>query len=375
MLILFIHLVLVFFIYQALSPIHFTPLGLFFLELLSKVLYIPTWVLFVLDVGNLFLLWLISRKIFREYSLLVPLIYAISPWSSYLVVAASFHIYLLFLLLIGCYGLLIIKTRKILGTFFVSGSIIGLTYSSLPLSLLLPLILLIPIFKIVSISYLKYAFVAVVILLLPLFFMIFGNYVGYKNILNNEVKVLSDPGLLNMVNDYQGIAQQRGLGSLAKISENKYLFSFEKILLKYLKQLTLANYFTSQEKLLNFSFTPPIFLGFLIPFIYGLLQLLKQHKRIFFLSTFLVMPSVFSRYLVDLNRLIIFFPVVIVIISYGLIELIKQKKKKTMRILLYLTLFLIVFQSMVTLFDISIREKDRFTKYYEFEKNYEVGKQ
>ncbi|TSC88570.1 MAG: Uncharacterized protein G01um10147_66 [Microgenomates group bacterium Gr01-1014_7] len=374
--ILLLHYLFLTLIQNNLYPIHFDPKKLFFSDLIGKSLYVPQWLFYILEAGNLILLWIISKKIFNKYSLITPFVYSVSPWSSYLVIAGSFYIYLLFFILVGFYGLLLLKYKNFLGALLISVAILGVGYSSLTLLLLIPAVLLITVFKIISFKDLKIFFVIITFLLFPLFFLIQTHSVAFRNILDNETKIFSDPGLLNMVNNYQGAAQQEGLGKLAKISENKYLFTVENILLKYTKQLVPSNYFTPQEKLLNFSFTPPILFGFLIPFVYGLYHLIKlPQRKVLFLSSLLVIPSVLSRNMVDLNRLIIFAPVVIIVISYGLIELIKNKKKKIHNIFLILTLILIILQSLVVISDIQLREKARFTKYYEFEQNYEVGKQ
>lgn len=371
-----LHQLILTFLYVELFPIHFSPKSLFFPDLIGRNMFIPYQLLLLFETGNLILLWLIGRRIFGKYPFLLPLIYTVSPWSSYLLVGESLYILLLFLLLVGFWGLLLIKTRRILATILMSVAILGLGYSSLSLLILLPFIFLLPIFKVITFKDVKFAFAIIIILIFPLLFLIQKNTIGFTNILNNEVKVFSDPGILNMINNYQGAAQKIGLGNLAKISENKYLFTIENILIKYTKQLVPSTYFTSQEKLLNFSFTPPIFIGFLIPFLFGLYSLLHSPflRKAIFLSSILVVPSVLSGQKVDLNRLIIFAPVVMIVISFGIIELIKTKKKIHYPFLV-LTLILIIFQSLVVISDIDLREKARFSKFYEFERNFEVGKQ
>ena len=374
------HLFFSTFIYGILFPIHFVTLNFFILALIGKTATIPYQGLIILDLGNLFLLWFIGRKVFQSgFSLIPPLIYAISPWSSYLVAAGSFYIYLLFLSLNIFSGLLILRTGKsYLGFTLVVIPAILLIYSSVIFTFLVPTIFIfLVVFKIFSLQSLKIILFILIITTVSLIFIISGNHFGFKNIFNNEIEIFSDPGLLNMVNSFQGEAQKDGFGNLAKISENKYIFYTEYVGLKYTKQLIPATYFTSQEKLLKFSFTPPVFLGFLIPFLYGLYKLLLVSftRRSLFLSTLLGLPSILSKQLVDLNRLIIFAPVVIFVISYGVILLIKQRKEKLINLFLILTIFLVLFQLVVTLSDISLREKDRFIKYYEHEQNYEIGKQ
>lgn len=304
-----LHLLLILFIRNALYPIHFAHQDFAF----------PFELLVFLDSGNLLLLWLISRRIFSNYSFLPSLIYAVIPWSGYLVSAESSYIYLLSLLLLIFFIYVYFKSKRILGF----------------------------------------------VLIIPLF-------LGLKNVLGGEVKIFSDPGLLNMVNSYQGAAKEIGFGNLARISENKYLFFTEYVLLKYMKQLVPTTYFTSQEKLLNFSFSSPIYFGFLPPFLYGLYVLSKSPflLRSILISTLLVIPSVLAKQMVDLNRLFIFSPVIIFVISYGLMKLYEQRKRTSF--FLILTLILVIFQLVVTISDIQFKEKDRYIKY--FGQDYEVGK-
>ena len=135
-----------------------------------------------------------------------------------------------------------------------------------------------------------------------------------------------------------------------------------------------ATFFTSQEKLLNFSFSPPIYFGFLIPFLYGLYRILKLPvtRKYLLISAILIIPSFLARSLVDLNRLVIFSPVIIFVTSYGLI-LFSRHQKKLFRFATYITLFLVLIQFLVTQFDISFREVSRYQRV--FGQNTEVGKQ
>jgi len=375
--ILLSNIFLIFFVRNALYPIHYAPQGLFFLELMGITIHIPFELLLLIETGNIVLLFLISKKLFpNKFSLIAPMIYAVSPWSIYLVSGESFYIYLSFLIQVYFYGLLLKSEKKFLGLVFITiAAIIG-AYTSLFLLILLPSILcLIIFFRIYNFKYLKLSFVILSLSISPLLFLILSNQLSFKNILNKQIQIFSDPGLLNMVNDFQGAAKQENLGKLAKISENKYLFFSEFFLLKMTKQFTPSTYFTSQEKLLNFSFSPPIYLGFLIPFFFGLYKILKSAslQRILFLSSIIVIPSVLAKEAVDLNRLILFAPVVILLISYGFTELIKQKEKKVISMFLIISISLVIFQFLTTVFDIQSREKNRFIKYNM--QNYEIGNQ
>lgn len=377
--ILLIHVALIIFIRNALYPIHLVNQYFYVLELLGKTVRIPYEILFLFDLGNLIMLWLISKRFFSGHFSLIPvLIYAISPWSSYLVAAESFNIFLSFLLLLTFYGLVILNSEnKFWAVILVGGGMLGILYSSYLLLLISPLILIsVAVFKIIPFKKLKIIFIFIFILNLPLLFLIYTHQVGFKNIASNEVKVFNDPGLLNSSDSFKGEARQAGLSQLAKISENKYIFSLEFLSSKFIKQLIPATYLTQQEKLLNFSFTPPLYFGFLIPLSFGLYKILKSPtlKKPLFLSSLLVIPSALSKFPVDLTRLFYFAPVIIIVTSFGFVELIKKRQKKLVSIVLVITLFLIIFQLFTTLSDIQLREKSRYLKYFP-DQTYEVGKQ
>lgn len=361
---------------QVLFPIHYVSHNFFFFELIGKSGSLSFEFLLLLSAGIVILLWLIGRLIFNNsYALLPSIIYAISPWASYLVVAESFYIFLLFLLLVVFYGLLLIKSGQVKwGLILTIGGSVICMYSSVILLILIPIIFLFLIFlKLIALNSFKIYFAILILLLLPLFFLIYKNQTGFKQIVSIETKIFSDPGLINNVNSYQGAARDANFGSLAKISENKYIFISEYVLIKYSKQLIPTTYFTQQEKLLNFSFIPPLYLAGLIPFLYGLYKIIQMPvmRKNLLLSTMLVIPSVLSEQIVDLNRLILFFPVIILLTTYGVTELAKQRKNT--HFFLTFLLFLVVVQSLFTLYDINIREKGRYIKY--FNQNFQIGKQ
>lgn len=374
--ILLIHQILIFFVNNSLNPIHFASKNFLLLELIDKQFYLNFELLFILDGINLTLLWLIGRQIFKsKFSVIPPIIYAIVPWSSYLVVANSFYIYLTFTLMITVYGLLILGSWRKLGSVLLIIGVLLSIYSSLLLLIMMLFILLLVAFRLITIKNMKALFVIIFFLATPLFFLMFTNQSAVENIFSNEIGILSDPGLINSVNSYQGAARSVGFGDLARVSENKYIFIAEYILQKYIKSFIPTTYFTSSEKLLSFSFSPPIYLGFLIPFMCGLYLVLQSSiflRRCFLLTTILVIPSMLSKSIVDLNRMIIFSPVVIFVITYGITSLAKQRKKIS-NFFLIMTLFLVILQLLVTLSDIRLKEKERFQRY--FKQDYQIGKQ
>jgi hypothetical protein len=357
---------------------YYTPKNLFFAELIGKNFHLPINSYIPLAFGCLFLIWLSAGLILKNklFPYLTILIVVLSPWIYYLTMALSFYIYLLLLSLTIINGLLLLQTGKQnLGTItLIIGSTLAL-YSSVVFWILLPLVFVTLVgFKIVTLKALKYPIFFILVLGLPLLFLANKNRVGLKNSLNREMAIYTDPGLMNTINRYQGAAGKNGFKTLAKISENKYLFFTEYTFQKYLIQIVPETYFTPKYKLLGFSFSPPIFLGFLIPLIYGLYLVLKKPslRKVLLISTILTVPSIIANNLVALNRLILFSPILFVIIAYGLMKLYQNRKERLAKIFLLLTTFLVLFQLFVTIDDIRVREGKRFdqnfgTKYELFE--------
>lgn len=365
LLILIIHQILVLWVVTIFPVVHFTKQNLFFIELIGNGAFYSAKIIFVIELGNLILLWLIGKKIFKgRYSLLLPLLWTVCPWAIYETVAKSFYIYIVFLLLVGILSFLNYQSKKTkLNLAILAGSLILGIYSSFFVFLLSPFFFLL----------LKKR--VLLLLLIPLIFLILNNSTGFKNIAKNEITIFADPGFVNMINRDQGQANKVGLGKLARVTENKYIFGLEKLGLKFTQQLLPETYFSFQNKLLNFSFSPPIYLGFLIPFIYGLIAILKNPflKKWLMISNILVIPSVLSGQAADLNRLLIFAPVIILIISYGLMILIEKFHHRTDRKILLLAIFLITFQFLVTVTDIHLKERNRFEKYQGI--HFDLGKQ
>lgn len=288
--------------------------NLFFADLSGKLVTIRDLPYIIFPILSVLLIWRIGKFFFKgNLSLIPPLIFLLSPWGWYLSFAHSIYIFYLFLTLSAVYGIILIKSQDvILGNVILSIAIFMAINSSSILFILIPLLILIStILKIISFNNIKASIIILVLFAyLPLFNLIRISPISFKSNLAKEVKIFSDPGLINSVNRYQGAATQVGLAPLARISENKYLFYSEYFALKYIDQLIPETFFTPQYKLLGFSFSPPIFLGFLIPFSYGLYKLLQKSRPaiIILALTILVIPSVLSGNLVSLNRLILFFP-------------------------------------------------------------------
>jgi len=349
--------------------LYYTAQNLFFAELLHKLVYIDDSPYFLLPILALILLWLISKNIFKGKltSLIPSIVFIISPWGWYLASAHSLYLFLLILVLTFIYGIILTKSGRIYAgnLFIILASAMGIYTSPIMLIIIPTGFVILLISKIINFKRVEISSVFLVLLSLPILFLINKDKFGFKNIISNEVKTFSDPSLLNSVNRYQGAANDIGFKTASRISENKYLFFAEYSLLKYFTQFMPETIFTSNYRLLGFSFSPPILVGFVIPFIYGLYLSIQKPdlRKVLFVSTFLVVPSLLSHDIVSLNRLVLFSPVIIILISYGLVSLYDKGKINIARNFLMLTIILVFFQLVVTLGDIKYRENMRLEAY------------
>lgn len=361
--------------------IHFVRLdhqSIFLADLIGRPIFLPVWVYYLCGAVSTLLIWLIARRFFpSNWSLLPPLVFGISLWPAYLVAAHANSVIALMFLLSLFLSFLNWKDNQ--GSIWWLVLFIGgLYYFSF---LVAPVIWILFLFLAVT-GYINRQqkfnlFLVALLMYLPVILGSLYNPEGIFNLTKQQIKVFSEPGLLNGVNNFRGESQQAGFGTLSKLTENKYLYLSEYLSLKILKHLSLSTYFTPQEKLLNFSFSPPLYLGFIIPFFYGLYSVIKNHKsnRIMLLASLpLTTPSVLAQPLVDLHRLILIMPALVFTISYGLMFLYRKRRLFFTKILLWGVICLVITQIIVSLVDISLREYPRFRSYFG-EAQTEVGKQ
>lgn len=301
----------------------YLPLAFILLTSLSFRLFINYFIpinqqlsLIVIFMGlvNLTLVFNITQRLINyKVGLLAALLYAISPWTAYLEVAASPYITLLTFLLV----------------LYIVTQVFGIS---------------------------KNIYLILLLLIVIIFIYIFNQFTIFSNI-----------GLLNTVNEYRGETNQTIFAPIAKVVENKYIYFSEHLLFNTLKQFTPATYFTNQIQLLGFSFSPPIYLGFLIPFLFGLAKLSKKifKARIYEITTvfLLVLPSILLKDSPNLPALVLVSPIIFLCISIGLYEFIENPKNKIFRLLLVLTISLVALQFFTTLSDIAIREPVRFESF------------
>lgn len=367
-------------VFVTILPLTYIQKPIFFFNLLGNQVYLPIGLLFYVQIANIVTFWLISKNIFEGYySLLPPLLFAISPWASYLTSANSFYVFILFFILVMLHGLILIaRSKTSLGIALFTVGFALAVYSSYWMMILLPLfIMALLLLKIFPLYNARILLISVFVTITPVLFVSLNNIPSFKNLTRSEIQIFSDPGMLNAINYQRGWAREDGLENMAKITSNKYLNYGEFLMLKSFKHLVPSTFFTSQEKLLGFSFSPPIYLGFIIPFLYGIYIILSKnfskfthvnklsiffHLKLLILTTIFIIPAVLSKQIVDLNRLILFSPVVFIVISLGVVAMIKQSK--THKLLLLICLIFITFQIGITITDIETREGIRLLKYH-----------
>lgn len=345
--------------FKILSPLSYLPQPLLFSDLVSNPVTLHSWLVIVCGVLNVLLIWLISKRLFNSpYTLLPPLIYGTSPWFSYLAITGSFYIYLLTMILILINGLLSSRDgdKKLAQATIIISSVL-IIYSSFYGLLVLTVLAWLKINQ-------SYLFL-ILLLSAPLMIMAVKNPEGLQNITSQQVSIFTDPGLRNSYTTLIGENNQSGYSKLSKISENRFIYIAKYTLNKTVKQLMPGVYFTPQERLLNFSFSPPLYLAFLIPFLTGLYQIAldKNRRKYLFISLLLIIPSLLSSKIVDINRLHLFSPVIIFIIVFGITVI--SKIKTPVRVLLTsLIIFLLLVQLGYILYDMSKRERPRHDRYF-----------
>lgn len=343
----------VFFI-SFLNVVSFGDKSILILELLNNPVILPGWVFPLFGIGNLFLIYIIGNKLEKNLGLFAAILYALSSWSIYLDMSGSIFVFLTFLLLLFFFGLQLLEKDKLTAKVVITIVSILLIYTNILMVIILPILLICKIsgYKIDN----KIIITIILSLLLPLF-LSFNNFAGIKNILNNNVGIFQEVGLINGVNTLQGQTRESGYGLLARLVENRYFYLGDFFVLTVLKNISLGTYFSPQEKILGFSFSAPLFIGFLVPFLMGLSKFFKNPNKLgFFAIVFLLLlPSVLARRSPDLEKLLIISPFFFFMIAYGLTDV---RKKMSVVIILFLVV-IVVIQGVTTITDIATREPQR----------------
>jgi hypothetical protein len=239
-------------------------------------LEIGSYLVLLIDTLNIFLIFLGGKSIFNsQIGFWSAFLYAISPWTLYYSLLGSKQIVLLFFLLILIFG-----------------------YFNLGKKTWILILGAIPILAL--------------------------SFKGNDNL-------FTDIGLINSLNQLQGILRSSGYPLIGRLVENKYSYLGRHLVFNVLKQFAPGIYFTDYAKLAGFSLNPPIYAGFIFFFFYGLIDkievIVKNVKQVLFV-VLLTLPSVLSLFSPDLAKLLLISPFIFWLIALGFDKYRKTTDKK-----------------------------------------------
>lgn len=347
-------------LFLPLTPVVAEPI--LFFDLIKSPLLISPWLGISIGIINLLQIMLISKKLINSKIWYIPpFLYAISPWTVYLEVGGSLYIPIVTCLLLSFISFKLIKNSK-LSLMLLIGATGAMFYTSILMWMMLPLL----IFSFVKLGFfktkiLRFYLLFLSLLLIPLFFSVAINLTGLKNTFSNQVSVFSEVGLINAVNTFRGETAKTKFAVLGKFIENRYFYLSEHLIFNLLKHLSPVTYFTPEFKMFNFSFSPPILIGFLIPFLLGLKsisELTIRNKWFLLMILSLILPSILSKNSPDLNRLILISPGIFLLVGIGFKDLL-NKRTAVYKLLFVVTLVLVFTQLWTVVSDIYLRENIR----------------
>jgi len=331
-------------------------------DILGTNFVVPLWLIMFSDISNLILFWLIGRKVLGEkYGFLAPIFYAISPWPAYLTISGSIFVPVLMGMLLFYFGLTLAKDkRSLLGISLSTLGLVIAVYLNFSMLFVLPFLILgIYGSRFFAKKNIKILLTVLIFLFLPIIIFSIFRRNSLKQALTKNVSLFNEVGLINSVNTFRGEARRAGYSQLGILVENKITYFGRHVLFNTLTAFSPYTYFTQQFRLLSFSFTPPIFVGLLVPFLYGLVCMFKGKNKIYyllFLTIPLLIPAVLREYFPDLNSLILILPAIIFVSAWGMGVLVRNKKM----FFITITVFLIFLQGLTTLYDITTREPVRY---------------
>lgn len=347
---------------------------LFFTEYFYKHIYLTIWGGLGFGLGNIVLFYILGYKLNGFiWGIALALLYAISPWTAYTDLFGGNNTYTLTWILLTFIAAVFFKESYKLSIYMLTFSLLGLLSSSIFGTLIL-IVILTGLFtsdyfnkqqkKQITMS----SFVSACLLIA----MLFLNMEATQNITKNSTNFFYDIGLVNSVNTLRGETSAYNLNLLGRLVENKYLYILEEFIVRTVFSLSPGAFFTPQHRLFNFSFSPPIYLGFIIPLAIGIYVVVCRRKY-FFISMLLFLgfsiPSVIDKYSPNLSKLILASPIIFIYIGLGLQKILSDVQSQTRarninRVLLILTIVIVLVQVLATLGDISLREGMRFSQFY-----------
>jgi hypothetical protein len=327
----------------------------FALELFQTDFDIPVGIIFILSIINIFLLFILIRKFFsQKISFFTIIFFASSWWTIYLGVFNSLYPLVIFFGLLFGIGLF---WKSGIGGYFLEGiGILGLLFSSF--LTMVPLIILLFLnlkFKLFPFKAAIFANILLVIIILGLAVLTIIDPGNAKHVIGQEVTIFQDVGLINAVNRFQGESNNAHIGLIGRLIENKYSYLSLKTINNFMVHFFPFTYFTSNFKILSFSQESPILIGLIIPFFFGLGEIVKQKKWPVYLILFilLILPSFLASNAPDLNRLFLVAPLIFLVVAIGFENLQIHKN------FFWLAVVLIFSQEIMILTDIYLREGPR----------------
>lgn len=336
----------------------------FLSDLLGHGIRLPFWFSLVFGLGNLILLWVLGKQFFNQkVALSLALLYALSPWAAYHEAAGSLYIILLFLLLL-LEKFIILTLKNSYFTLGVTVISIILLYTSFWMAIILPFVLLgNAIFYPNLLSKMKLHIIVILVVYLSIFLLSFNNQHGLKNIFQNQATVFNDPKIINASNQLRFELNLSLTDKWILIVENRYTYFLKYLIYRLTDHLSPSIYFTSDARILGFSFAPPIYTIFVVILFLGIKEMIRSFRKFFvypFIFLILLIPAFFSRQSPNLERALLTLPLIFLILGYGINYLFFSKHKLT---IFFIILFALL-QLTALLFDIPLREIIRLKQLY-----------
>lgn len=261
-------------------------------DLLGKELSLPPWFTFLIGIGNLMLIYFIGCRVFNhKIAIIAAFLYAVSPWIFYFEVANSAYILLLFGLLLAFLGFTNLhRGRMFLGLVETVLGLLILLYGSILMWIVVPVL----IFGTLRSRYLDYRNIKSVVLVIiflsfPLLFLGMKNIEGVANIRDKQISFVSDVGLINAVNQFRGEVNESELSYMGRIIENRYIYFTQHLTFNFVEHFAPVVYFTPELRMLGFSFSPPLPVGFLL-----FLKMFEGRWYFAILSSFALVLSMYT---------------------------------------------------------------------------------
>lgn len=335
--------------------------NIYILSIFETGFQFPSFFFYLVSGINLLLIYrLISQYIGRRiYAYMAIVVYLLSPWFIYLERFGSFFLVELVFVLLLLNGIGSKSLRE--KVFFTSAG-----YGLLILSHLVFIVLL-PILLIYFYGHSKKIITSLVIITLFTLGLGFWNTIAFVETIKQDISIFEDPGLINSVNTFQGNLRDAGFSFFDKIVINKYEYYFIHLVRVILIHISPVSYFTAQYSMYGFSNLAPISVGFLIPCMVGLWAFfvstdMRKKMILFLLGIGLMIPSIVSKKVPDMERLVLFSPIIILLIIVGFNYLWMQKKLLG-RVLIIISLSLLLFQNVVFMGDVASKEHFRYQEF------------